>query len=185
MDRNQLVASLVGSLAWPIGAVVLAFILRPFLSELVKRLRSVKYGGIEADLHALDELSVEDGKRADKSLPSASIRDDSSLALLIETAPAATMEKAWRRVRDEIMRAAYTQTNEQRLSITEALETLLRSGSLTTRDLFIFNALESIRQGTYYEGAEVSPAAALNFISQAEELAEKARQAADPPAPDY
>jgi hypothetical protein len=50
MDGYQLVASLVGSLAWPIVVLVIFFVLRKQLIALVDRLKSAKIAGLEVEL---------------------------------------------------------------------------------------------------------------------------------------
>lgn len=183
MDNNELIAALVGSLAWPLAALALALLLRPVLRDLLKRLRTLKYGGVEASLEDLDRLTGgKDATAPAGLLPARGL--DASLAKLVETSPAATLETAWRRVRDAVMRAAYMVSSEQRLGWTESIEELLRAKVLTSRDLSILTVLGTIRQSVYYDATEVSPAAVLDFIAQADRIAAQVESATDPPPPE-
>lgn len=186
MDNNQLIVALVASLAWPVTALLLALLLRPVFRDLLTRLRTLKYGGVEASLEDLDRLSggsaagqvsAAEGALQPKGL-------DASLAKLVETSPAATLETAWRRVRDAVMKAAYMVTSEQRLGWTESVEELLRAKVLTSRDLSILTVLSTIRQSVYYDGTAVSPAAVLDFIAQADRIAAHVESATEPPPPE-
>ena len=175
MDWKQLAASLVASLAWPAAAVALGVLARPLMRGVLERVQSLRYGALEAGLRTLDALEA-GPTSASVEPPPGSLPPDRSFAVLLETAPSATIESAWRRLRDVVLRAAQHASDDRSLSMTEALEVLLRRGTFGTRDLFIFNALGSIREAVYYQGSPLTPAAATAFIEHAEQLLSKAEK---------
>jgi uncharacterized protein YutE (UPF0331/DUF86 family) len=57
MDWLHFFSSIVGSLAWPLAVIVCVVLLRRELAELLRRLRSLKYGGAEFEFgERLQEL---------------------------------------------------------------------------------------------------------------------------------
>ena len=49
MDWLQFLASIIGSLAWPLALVVIVLILRRQLVDILRRLKRLKYGEAEAE----------------------------------------------------------------------------------------------------------------------------------------
>lgn len=60
MDWLQFLASIVGSLAWPLAAVLCVLLLRQELLRVLQRLKRVKYGDAEAEFgEKLEEVEEE------------------------------------------------------------------------------------------------------------------------------
>jgi hypothetical protein len=183
LNNYQLIAALARSFAWPVTAIILAMLARPILRDIAKRVRTLKYKDVEASLEDLDRLTSGPAHSRLATSPGTSSPTsnlDASLAKLVESAPAATLEASWRRVRDAIMRAAYTIEGENGLDWTDSLEILLRDKVITPRDLSILTVLSTIRQSVYYEGAIVSPAAVVDFIAQSNRISAHVHDATEP-----
>lgn len=72
MGTLQFIDSMTGRLAWPLAAVLLGFVFRRPLTELLDRVRRLKWGEKEAELAALAEATrdVEDAvEKASRPLP--------------------------------------------------------------------------------------------------------------------
>lgn len=60
MDWKQFFAAIVGSLAWPVSAIVVVFLLKAPLAKLLPKIRSFKYGELHVDLQEqLAEVKAE------------------------------------------------------------------------------------------------------------------------------
>jgi hypothetical protein len=60
MDWLQFIASIVGSVAWPLAAIACVLFLRKEVVQLLRRLRRLKYGDAEAEFgEKLEELESE------------------------------------------------------------------------------------------------------------------------------
>ena len=60
MDWKQFFAAIVGSLAWPVSAIAVVFLLKAPLAKLLPKIRSFKYGELHVDLQEqLAEVKAE------------------------------------------------------------------------------------------------------------------------------
>lgn len=70
MDWFQLIASIIGSIAWPIAAITIVYFLRRAIFSLLPRLRQLKYKGVEANFgEKLEEVEEEASKLPTPNLP--------------------------------------------------------------------------------------------------------------------
>ncbi|ASJ73519.1 hypothetical protein [Granulosicoccus antarcticus] len=101
MDWLEFFASTIDSLAWPGLLAVSLFLLKAPLLQILARISSLKFGGIEADFKEAfgrspdnaDDLSLIDGG----STPAAEPEDDKLAALysLAELSPRAAVLESW------------------------------------------------------------------------------------------
>ena len=99
-EVRELIASLVDSLAWPLFALVIVWILRPNLEKLVGLIRTIRYKGLEVDLNqSLQEAAsgaAEVLPEVDNSTLAASLRETA------DTDPRITILKSWASVEASI-----------------------------------------------------------------------------------
>jgi len=108
MTVLEFIASLVGSLAWPLAAVLIAALFRSQISALMRKLRTLSFGSAQADFsEKLDQLEVESEAAvpAQGDVPEA---PDLSARFqqLLAVSPAAAILDSWREIEDEVARIA-------------------------------------------------------------------------------
>jgi hypothetical protein len=99
-EVRDLIASLVDSLAWPLFALVIVWILRPNLEKLVSLIRTIRYKGLELDLN---ESLQEAASGAAEALPDVDNSTlDASLRESADADPRITVLKSWASVEEAI-----------------------------------------------------------------------------------
>lgn len=99
-ETRDLIVSLVDSLAWPLFALVIIWMLRPHLEKLISLTRTIRYKGFELDLNQ----SVEEAASgASEALPEIDISTlDASLQETADEDPRITILKSWASVEEAI-----------------------------------------------------------------------------------
>lgn len=164
MDTNQLIASLVNSLAWPVIAFCIAILFRIQLGTLfTERLRHIKAGPIEADFERL--RSDVQAKLGQPSITPPTQADTKDLADLAQRAPAAAIIEAHLRVEQEL-REILTAQGEKPSDAADARDlahSALKRGLVTPETV---NAVEGI---TVMRHLSVHGPRREIFVKQAEE----------------
>lgn len=159
MNTTRLIASIVGSLAWPGAAVAAVWILRRPLSELLGALRSARGLGVQLDFErALTRARALTDESGPALLPAGKqVAPVGELAQLAASSPHAVVEEAWQHLQARVREHAPSKGREATLD----------AGSLEAYEI-----LRSLhREATLRPGVEVSATEALEFARLAERLA--------------
>lgn len=108
MDWLQFFTSIIGSLAWPVAAVVCAMLLRSELVNLLRRLRRLKFKGAEAEFtDKLEELEEDVAEIPELvALPEAIQRTEERLASVGQFSNNSAVFVAWLVVESAILNLA-------------------------------------------------------------------------------
>ena len=115
MDKLQLIASIIGSLAWPIAAILLVLILRAPLRTLLGNLTQFRYGNVEInfgrEIRELGNKAKAAGLYVPEDAPRTTqgIRDSAQIIAdamcLASEFQASAVILAWTAVEQELMQA--------------------------------------------------------------------------------
>lgn len=177
MDWREFVASIVGSLAWPLAVVILVVVLRGPLTAILGRspLSSLKLGPTGAEVK-WQELAAE--VRAEVVASSASNRaaapdgdiDLSDLDGLAERSPAQAIEVAYSTLLTELRRIA-GENNPDLVKDNPTAHVLLKSASrdgvLTRENAEALRGMFTLRDLTAQRPDTATPDRAVDFIVMA------------------
>jgi len=154
MTRSELIASLVSSLAWPLCAVIVVFIFRRTIANLIQTLATLRYGSFQLDFkRELAQLQTEaaatpsppaDGTRA-ITAPEGTRHLDEAIAGVAQVSPAAGVTLAWQEIERELRDAAGRMgvaPDRQPQDSRRLIETLAGAGHMEPQTL---NMLERMR----------------------------------------
>ncbi len=174
MDALTFVSELVKSLAWPLTALAIAFLLRRPLAELIPLLGKIKYRDVELefnqDVAKLNERTAEELPES-RDDPTADEVKQRALQI-IQVAPKAAIVELWRFVEGRFIDAARdrgvdvdAEMLRKPLLVGEAL---LEHGHIDENQFRIFHHLRLLRnQAVHYEKMEVSPNQAIAYMDSA------------------
>jgi hypothetical protein len=170
MGWLDFIASIVGSMSWPIAAVVIAFAFRKQISSLLNKIRRLSWGDTSVELATqLDKVET-----ASKSIPEidgdvpAPLPDD-RFQRLLEISPSAAILDSWASVDRRLRQiGAFRQIDMQRTpTIRSITDDLMRSGDISASIHNMIRALQKIRNTAAHEH-EVSPTDAYRFYDLVE-----------------
>lgn len=181
MDWLSFIAAIVAALAWPIGLVLTAAVLRQPIRELVAILTRLKYGDLELSFGEKSLKRLE--KRAAEAIPPAptttvpALSISSELAKLAETSPRAAIIEAWIRVSNAAVAALKARGHafpKGKFVPPGSIEKALSDAGILNNDqLGLLRQLRDMRNtavhGTGFRG---DAGAALQFIATASRLAD-------------
>ncbi len=188
MSVLQFVASMAGSLAWPVVALVAVIVFRRELGPLLARLEHLRAFSVEAQfvrqMADLKPVVASEGVPADERRAAAGPADD-ALAEVARVAPAVAVVDAYARVEDalrrRLARAGVTRTYQ-----TDAM-TLARMAAgknlLPPQTVQGFYGLATLRNLAIHGGdRELSPGQAMEYLALADAVL-YALEGLDGPAP--
>lgn len=169
------IASIVGSLAWPTAAIVIAFAFRKQISGLLNKIRRLQWGDTSVEL--ADQLDkIETASQAIPVLqnePPPPLPND-RFQQLLEISPSAAILDSWRGVEQMLRQNAsdHLDNNNKFRSPAQIAKTLRDSESISSSIYEMIRDLQGIRNVAAHQ-REVSPTDAYRF----NELAEKVTKA--------
>ncbi len=184
-----LVTGLVQALAWPVTVLVVVFLLRSPISELLLRLRSLEHG--DTRLNFQEELHAISKQAEVAATPSAAgVQDDAldALRALAKTAPRQTVLNAWNPLLDaaiELARGQRMQLTDLEIKTPKFLAQRLKSAGLIdaqTCDAFV--SMRLLRNKVAHaEAMPVTTKDALAFVDMVASLIQTLACAKPPEAP--
>jgi len=152
MDWITFLSKLIDSVAWPISIIILAFIFRSPLSELILVLRRLKYKDFELEfdseikkLHSDISRTLEDKERIDEETKGEKIK----LLQLSNISPQAAILDSWSQVEKEaflaVRRLKPELDGKEINNWLLVIHTLLNSGGLDSDKFRQFNKLGNLR----------------------------------------
>jgi hypothetical protein len=151
VDWLTFISEIVSSIAWPLVAVVVVFLIRPAILKLLPGLNRVKGFGIEADfgreLEQVRELSDESSTVSPPVTKTGISRGGEVLALA-ELSPRSAVLESWRELEAVVSERVPSRDGEQRVSAARAL---VDSGLLDETSTQIFMMLRGLRNRAAHE----------------------------------
>lgn len=176
MDPLTFVANLVGSVAWPTAAVILAFAFRVPLKEILERLTKLEALGVKADF---DKKLKEAEKQAEKAdLPPAPRQP----ALQDDRPPSSRVFQAWRELESHLNDVFTRHTGSPPRSYTalrDFLHELETKGVIPRESIALFNDLRAIRNRAVHprsDSPDVSSLQADEFANLTARLIEQLKR---------
>lgn len=176
MDWRSFIAAFVDSIAWPVAIVVVAFILRSQVTELLLRVRRIKHGGTEVDF---DSAVFEVTRQAQKALPD-QLGDTHTaakrLTMLAELSPRGAILEAWLDVEQALgclgRRYGVSEEEGKSLGINMLRLYLSESGApIGQGAIELLGKLRQLRnQAVHMDEAEIDPTTAREYILLAERM---------------
>ncbi len=194
MNWMELVASLVRSLAWPLGIVLIVFMLKDGIAGFLSKVTQLTGKGFGVELEARRDLDVAEAAvaaakakvieaRGSPTELSVAVQsppitdDDERLLELAKISPRAVVIESWMRL-DAAMRAAVERLNANErtghvlLRIHSTPDLLARAGDISLADHATIVSLRSIRNRAAHEADyELTEADAVRYWSLAREIA--------------
>lgn len=99
---EQLVV-LVDHVAWPVAVVLVAFIFRKPITDVLKRMRGLRYGEMEASFFEEEiETAKAEAVSADESFDSNIVPDDPDLLAIADKYPVFAVVEGWKRIEEAL-----------------------------------------------------------------------------------
>lgn len=178
MDLLTFLASVIGSVAWPVAAIWIAFLFRAQIVSLLERVRRLSLGGNTVEFE--ERLAeVESEALAAAPEPSAQVLDDRTLQL-VSVAPLAAINESWVRLEIKLgSLAAPKVAMEQNwrspphfLHLTSAVRA---AGLISPQAEALLQSLYTLRGDVLAKGSDVTTDEAVRFVT----LTEKAKALID------
>jgi hypothetical protein len=167
------VESVVGSIAWPLCAVIIARILREPLSDALGRLKKAKVPGFEFDLSADFEAIEENIADAagNKALPVSPPSLAAETAAIAQTSPAAAIPHAWAAIEQAVREKMQRLDPEANLFLVNRLVRQLREqGKIKAETAEALDRMRKLRNETAYAQGEATFLMAVEYGRKAEML---------------
>jgi Domain of unknown function (DUF4145) len=174
MGWLEFTASIVGSIAWPIAAVVIAMLFRRQIKALLDKVKSLSWGDAKADFSdRLEEAEV----AAEESLPQVTSDETrsgpSQFEQLLDVYPAAAILESWSHVELAIMErhAALGHPYDSRQGVVGAIVRLVRNGAIDQATADSLQELRALRNTAAHSArdGDITVSQAIRF----QELAER------------
>jgi hypothetical protein len=182
MDRLTFIVEMTKSLAWPIAAIILAFVLRRPLVRLMSLIRRLKYGDLEInfekEIRAVEKLEGRLPKAETAGTVQSRGIDGEKLRELARLSPSGAITAAWIEVEQALMDAGHRQklfredeaATRDPVYIARALA-LREATDWTTYQ--VFAELYRLRNLAMHSAVQITEAQAIEFIDLAERMIAK------------
>jgi hypothetical protein len=184
MDWLSFLASVVGSVAWPVTVLAVVLILRKELVALLPFLRRLKAGPVEAEFERqVKELKNEVAQALPEELPQA-LEGRERLLKLAEISPRAAILEAWQGVEFAARRVATHYGGSPVPDVrspSRLTKELAKLSQVSVDDLALIQDLRGLRnQATHSPDFSPSYEAVANYIQLASALQARLQNLADP-----
>lgn len=181
MDWLTFVAKLVEALAWPVASVVLVFLLREQIKQLIPHIKRFKAGPVEAEFERqIAELTTSTDLPA---VSAATTPEREVLLRLVQVEPRAAVMEAWRGIEQAASvvirdKGIYVPDRDAR-SPYAVIRALARDEILNSEEVALYHDLRSLRNQAAH-APEFAPTvdAALSYLELAAGLRQKLEAAA-------
>lgn len=173
MDSLSFVSSVIGAVAWPVAAVVIAFAFRSELRALVPLLRKLKAGPIEAEFERdVKAIEQEAGSIVAVKPPEELEGRQEMLRELARVNPRSAILEAWLGVESAVRKAALQRTGgSPPPDVSSPLRTmreLVQNEIVTSGDAALFHDLRGLRnQAVHIQDFNPSYESALEYVKLA------------------
>lgn len=183
MDALTFIAKLIEALAWPLAVVIVAWTLRTELRALLRLVKKVKAGPVEAEfdreLHFL-RTETETEKPSTVVTPAIRAQTDSLLELAARH-PRASILEAWRLIEFAMLRLANSRDllpSIEKVAPHHVVRVISKERVLSNEELALYYDLRSLRnQAAHAVDFDPSETAAIDYIKLAQKLLDAIDQA--------
>lgn len=181
MNGLEFSSSVIGSLAWPIAAVIIAFVFRTQIAALLKRIKEASWGDTKVSF--ADELDkIEEGAPSLDLLPDAQVIQnalenqpiDDRFQALLAISPNAAIMDSWRGIERSIRELAAAHDlseNMDKMRVDQLALGLKSKGHLTVAAMKTISEMRNLRNRAAHND-EITVTDALRF----DELAKRMRR---------
>jgi hypothetical protein len=179
MDVQTLLSELVKSLAWPVTTIILVFLLRKPIIDLIPLLRRLKYKEFELEFsEEVTQLKAEAeaiAREKGEAAPSITANSNQLLDLVSFSTRAAIME-AWLEVETEAVATASSfwegASNGNFQNMPKLGEYLLECNAIDEKQLAVFNKLRQLRnKAAHAQELDLNENDARSYVQLASDLA--------------
>lgn len=172
MNWKQFVASIVGSLAWPVLILVIVLAFRKEFSNLIGQIKRIAAGSVKVELaeQVAAVRAAGEAVEVEQAIdPSDAIALDPSLLQMVQSFPEAALLQAFKELEGTILQIRSRLPDGKPFrTMVEVLKALVNQGYITESVLALFNKLRAARNtAAHAKGEEeMSPGEALELIRQ-------------------
>lgn len=170
MDWRTFIASVVGSLAWPLVICALLYLLRDDLPALVRRIKNASVAGTKFEFdEALDKLRKETEVAAvekPREAIDAKQIDNRSLDLA-ERFPEVAIMESFKVIEEMLLEVRQRLDLPPRSNLHTIVRKLVERNFLDGETETLFRVLQNARNAAVHAGTRIQPGEAIDFMSQA------------------
>lgn len=173
MSLLQFFAEAIKALAWPLATVVLAFLLKGNLVTLIRNIRSVKAGGVEASFNEqIEESSLTENVTPDNA---AKFSNTNITLDQIKSNPEGAVVAAWKKIEGQLLRILDGVLPNNKKNSPLAMNKLATEHDIMSYDdIAKLTSLRRLRNtAVHATGEQVSYASALEYVAAADEIVKK------------
>jgi hypothetical protein len=166
------IISALGTFIWPLAVLFAIVVFRKPLTSALGRVSEVDVAGAKIVLQGQADRAANAAKKVASSaqnLPPPSDAMKSAAAAAVKD-PAGSVLTAWKDVEDTIRPAGAAMGGAQSPSVPDMVKSMVNDHKLDPSLETVADSLESVRKVAAMGGSAVSPAAAVSFVSAAEDL---------------
>jgi Domain of unknown function (DUF4145) len=152
MDWLTFISNLVGSMAWPTSAAIIALIFRSQISTLIKNLNTLRWGDVEAEFGEKVDQIREEIREIESNPNYIDVPVEPQLINLLETHPHLAVLEGWKTLEKAIVElSARKLQNDRPLPIQKHLEALVRAELISSSMKKIINDIREVRNRAVHE----------------------------------
>lgn len=189
MDWKQLIASIIGNLAWPVTVFVIFYIVRERIGQLIEKLGTLKYKDLELDFSKIKQPAsvIDAADHNSKQEKSIEIKNSESTQVFgaleeqifeaVESAPAAAVLLAWSYVETSLSSATSRikfDAEPASASPLQNMQALELAGKLSPQQMELLHEMRILRNKLAHEvhgKLNIHSDQALDYANTAVELA--------------
>jgi hypothetical protein len=185
MDWKQFLASVIGSLAWPIAAVAIVYFFRNQIRVLIGHIEEIGAAGVKLKMAEKVEEAIDAGEvvQAEKGLAAPDVvRLDPSFLQLVRSFPEAALIQSFKELEALILKIRERMPDDRPFrNLYEVLKALEKLQFIPLSAVVLFQSLREARNAAAHgKGeAEISSSEALDLIQQIKLLQEVLRPVLD------
>ena len=185
MDWKQFLASVIGSLAWPVAVVSIVYLFKDRIGFLIGQIRKIGAGGVNVELSEKVEEALDAGKvvQTEKGLvPPDVVGLDPALLQLAKSFPEAAVIQSFKELEALILQIRARMPDDRPArNLYEVLKALEKLQFIPQSVVALFQSLREARNAAAHgEGEEgLSTSEALDLIGQIKLLQEVLRPVLD------
>jgi hypothetical protein len=189
LDILSFVAAVIGAVAWPVAVILLVWLLRFELRDLLRIVKKLKAGPVEAEFdRQIENLRAEAQAAAPQLQPTTEVQTQTDPLIDLATRhPRAAILETWRQVEFALRRLADSRDlippDVDRISNEYLVRGLTKERLLELEDLAVYYGLRDLRNTAAHAiDFEPSTAAALDYVKTAQSfVAMLDQKTAEPP----
>jgi argonaute-like protein implicated in RNA metabolism and viral defense len=170
VDWKQFIASIIGSIAWPVVIFGILFIFRVQVKKLISEIRKITAGGVDLELSKEVEKAVSVGQEVEaeqSSVTAGTLSLDPALLELAKNFPGAAFLQAFKQLEATILKIRSRLTDRPHRTLNEVMHQLKLKGHISASVEELYLQLRKVRNSAAHrEQEEMSSVEAVELMSQ-------------------